>query len=938
MPRAPIVRREPAAPASAALVGRDDERGRLDAAWHDTLGGNGTLVLIDGPAGFGKTVLAADLIARQAPGVVLRAIAEEDETEVRFGVLAQLLRGWTPRLPPPLAAIESGQRTDADPVAVGGALLALFDETEPEGGLALFVDDIDRADPPSLRALVFAVRRTRRAPVLTLLTCRTEGLAHLPASLRRLIDDVAIRITLAGFSAGDVQTLARVLGQPELGTHDATRVVEHTAGSPLFARAVLDELRRTGTRLGAGVPIPVPAAFAQLVEARLASCSPEAAALTRAASVMSVQRTLDLVGRVAEVRSPLAAVDAAVEAGLLQPLSMDRRLWPEHPLTRRAVYDSMPAQLRAQLHRRAAVELDGIDDDASLRHLVAATVGVDPDLALRVEQRGTAELTARSRSRAASWLHEALRLSPPGIDADRRLTQLVEALVLAADAAAVPDLAAELDRRRDSALGEYLAARLHTLAGDLPAAGRRAERAWRLTGPGTEAELSARIAAELARTTLTMGRAREAGRWAQQAIALAPAESDAALDSRGTLLLAGALAGDLTSALGALAELPPVIAEPSEPELDALVARGLLSVWAGDLRQATTDLETVVSVTRRDGPAHVNLGASAYLSDVYYRLGDWDTAITEADTGIALALDLDHRRTLPMLYAAAANPRSARGQVDSAETYVDAALATAAEIGDFQTRLWATVAAARLAEAKGDPDGVVAALTPLTDPDDLGSCDGTREPGLQLWQCLHATALHAVDRNAEAAESLAEAESLAVDRGLVVAQVAVGRTRGELAAIEGRLDEADAVLSKAATHDAELADVPFDRARLDLARGHVARRLGRRREAGAHLDRALAGFQALGARRWAERAEDELGRCGRRRRPRGPAMPQLTPAEATVAKLVRTGLSNREIATQLLVAVKTVEYHLSNIYAKTGVRSRAQFVARASEPGATPAG
>ncbi len=118
--------------------------------------------------------------------------------------------------------------------------------------------------------------------------------------------------------------------------------------------------------------------------------------------------------------------------------------------------------------------------------------------------------------------------------------------------------------------------------------------------------------------------------------------------------------------------------------------------------------------------------------------------------------------------------------------------------------------------------------------------------------------------------------------------------------------------------------MPFERARTLLALGSTRRRAKRRRAARESLDEALAIFEELGARLWSEKAREELARIGGRPKPTG----DLTPTERRVAALVAEGRSNKEAAAALFVTVKTVESNLSRVYAKLGVRSRAELAHR----------
>lgn len=138
-------------------------------------------------------------------------------------------------------------------------------------------------------------------------------------------------------------------------------------------------------------------------------------------------------------------------------------------------------------------------------------------------------------------------------------------------------------------------------------------------------------------------------------------------------------------------------------------------------------------------------------------------------------------------------------------------------------------------------------------------------------------------------------------------------------------DEADAHFAESLRqHDAGRR--PFERARTELAYGEFLRRGGRRVDARAHLRRALTTFDDLGALPWSERARQELRASGESIRRRGAsALPTLTSQELQVAKLVTRGLSNREVAAQLFISPRTVDFHLRNVFTKLGVSSRGQL-------------
>jgi DNA-binding CsgD family transcriptional regulator len=161
----------------------------------------------------------------------------------------------------------------------------------------------------------------------------------------------------------------------------------------------------------------------------------------------------------------------------------------------------------------------------------------------------------------------------------------------------------------------------------------------------------------------------------------------------------------------------------------------------------------------------------------------------------------------------------------------------------------------------------------------------------------------------------------------------VTRCRGLVASAQGDVDRATSLL-EAAVAQHETAGDAFGRARALLALGIVRRRRRQKRATRDAIGAAVEGFEELGAATWSEKARAELGRVGGRTRIEG-----LTPAESRVAALAAEGRTNKEIAAALFLSERTVETHLTHVYAKLGVRSRAElaraFAAEQSSGGLT---
>jgi DNA-binding CsgD family transcriptional regulator len=201
---------------------------------------------------------------------------------------------------------------------------------------------------------------------------------------------------------------------------------------------------------------------------------------------------------------------------------------------------------------------------------------------------------------------------------------------------------------------------------------------------------------------------------------------------------------------------------------------------------------------------------------------------------------------------------------------------------------------------------------------------GWHEAGHRWWVGDHVEALLELDRVDDAVRVLEawEAEKRAGDERTLASTT---RCRGLIAAARGHVTEAAALLEDAVAQHEQAAD-SFGRARALLALGVVRRRERQKRAAREAIAAALDGFEQLGAATWAEKARAELGRIGGRTREQG-----LTAAERRVAALVAEGRTNREVAAALFLGERTVETHLSHVYAKLGVRSRAEL-ARAYRP------
>jgi DNA-binding CsgD family transcriptional regulator len=352
---------------------------------------------------------------------------------------------------------------------------------------------------------------------------------------------------------------------------------------------------------------------------------------------------------------------------------------------------------------------------------------------------------------------------------------------------------------------------------------------------------------------------------------------------------------------------------------------------AGDYVGATRDLQVCV-------PGHPGWAASPRvvaglggLADAEYRSGAWDDSKRHAEQAISLVNDTEQTWLLAFVHAMAVLVPAAQGDWPEAEQHVAAAIEAAAALPDGASTATAANAAVHLAFCRGDPSATVTAAAVL-----LEAPEGApREPGVMGWAGQYASALIALRRFEDADRVLADQTAVAQRLGRRSALATVARIRGELAMARRQPAEARAAFNLAVTLGAGSATV-LDHAWTQALYGRFLRRAGERRAAGDLLRVARDTFARLGATPFLDSCNAELAACGLAV-DRSPAAPlgRLTTQEQAVARLVCVGKSNREVAAELVISVKTVGYHLGNTYAKLGVNTRTQLAALLNGPGGT---
>ncbi|MBB3088618.1 helix-turn-helix transcriptional regulator [Nocardioides albus] len=883
----------------AGCVGREEELVELASRLALTRASGSAAVLVLADPGLGKTALLRGL-ADRATTTSLKARAGAWEQDSPGAVLRQLL----------------GEAAPADPVAASDLLIARAAAGAGEEPGLVLVDDADLADTRSLQAIASALRRHPDAPVLVVLTATrsTPFLGEIAAETVRI----------EGLDAAAVGELASLRGRV-LHPAMAEVLTRHTAGNPRDAVALLDELpasswARPDTQL------PAPVHVREEVELALAGCGADGCALAEAFAILGEDASLAQAATLAGLEDPLSAVDALVAAGLVRTTSDHRPRW-RTPLVGVAVLATMGARRAADAHQRAASIVD--DEVRRARHLVAATPLPDAGLADEVARLAQRRGDEGAWAEAAALYRDSSRLTEDPVRRDDRLIRSVDALVAAGDGMGAAALVPIVESLRETPLRDAVLAYLAILRGRATEAEVRLKRAWDIVNADREPETAALIATRHVLHSLALCRGDELVTWADRAISLAGRDSAAGVEAAAIRGLGLAMAGRFEEAHEAYALAARRVGHSAQTQR-VTMGRGWLDVLSDEPDEARSRLEGITDPRVLGGSTRISMWALAWLARVQFLTGEGDAALQTVAAGRALADESGIALVTPLLEWTATETHLLRGSWEEA-----ARTARAAEVGaqGYEImRVPALLARARIAEARSDFRAVLRILEPLAQ---ASAGSALAEPAIWPWAETYAAALIAESRLEEADDFLRPHETRAREEEHRSAQArlatARGRwhgARGDLAGVRDTFDRALGLLDG--------MPLRYERARITFAYGQALRRAGRRRDAEALLSSARDLWDGLGALTYVDAAQREL-RAGGVRAPRGQRGPvDLTPQEETVAEMVASGLSNREVAAQLFVSPKTVQYHLTRIYAKLGVRSRTELAAMAAEPTEEP--
>lgn len=899
------------------------------------------MALIEGDAGIGKTTLAnaaIDLALSRGYRVAVTRMSEPD-TGASYTGLGDILGDVPTRI---LEGLPAPQRDALDAAllraapedsaqgarAVSMATLAVLRALSDRRPVLIAVDDLQWIDSSTGFALAFALRRLQTEAVGFIATKRL-GTTPPPAAReleRALPADRLTRLHIRSLTAAATRALLRDGLSAELPHSVSARIHTLSQGNPFYALEIGREVLRQGVP-APGAPLPVPDAASDILRQRIALLSAPTISVLRVAA-SAARPTVELIRRAAPQLDVDAALVEAERAGLV--VVEEGRVGFRHPLFASAISASMPAPDLRALHRTLAAV--STDEEERARHLALSSLGPDGEIAAALQ---SAALRARRRGAGAdaAELASLAAVHTPLDQASDRARRTVNAAMFAFEAGDANRAESLLEGAvRTSRPGPERAEVLNSICEMSWQDTVRVEHYARMAiaEAGDDGPLAAAANGSLAWAALYRGQLATAVERAADAIQLAESDPVELADALSISALSGFLLGRPPAA-----ELDRAIELQEQAEDTALVVyskpgvvRGLASMWAGDLASARHQLEEQLASFESQGRFVARDEVLCYLAQLECRAGDWKRAEAHADECLEIGEESGHLRGRGQSLYPRAWVSALLGDLAAARAQAGDGLALSSECQD---RLAAAGNAGVLTLVELTDDNAAAAARHGAIVVDFLCQSGAVEPGVVPFIADVVEARIAVG-------DLAGARAIVEDERLMGrlashpgSRVTSPRAEALVLAADGDLGAALDLLD-ASIDGPEVAAQPFELARALLVRGGVRRRSRHKSRAAADLEAARAAFESLGAVAWATRAHRELARVTGGR----PGKATLSPTERRVAELVARGLTNREVADQTFVSVKTVEATLSRVYRKLGIRSRAELAAViAGRPGTT---
>ena len=914
------------------LAGRRSEMAGVDRFLELLPDGPAALVL-EGDPGIGKTTVwrAAVDAARSRSYRVLVCRASESEGALSFLGLGDLLDSVSSEaledLPEPqrvaleLALLRSVGEGSPDRVSLARGTLGVLRASAAETPTVLAIDDVQWLDPPSADVLRFVAHRLTDERLGLLVSSRNGGASSL--ELDQAFPGVRlVRLRLEPLSFEELEEALRLHMPVSFTRPTWSRLYRTSEGNPFFAIQLAEALERRGER-SPGQQLPIPETLAEAVRERLTALSRGARTALLPIAALA-QPTLTLV------RSGAADADGVEEALTTGVLQLDgQRLRFAHPLLASYVYGDVSEDERRDVHALLASLVT--DPEEHALHLGRGIVDADESVAATLE-RGADQAAGSGHPEIAAELAEhSVRLTPAKCadDRSRRVCKAATFLFRAGDGLRSRELLEELvDRLPRSGARTRALRLLGWFVDDIARSTAILEQA--LAETDDDLELRSQVLSMLSMKESWRGNWDAASRHLRKAVVLAQRSGGGAALATAQARLAWVEAGpdrlpEIDFAVGIERSLPELLPFADSPSF----LRGVVLLTVDRIDEARRDLEESYERAEALGDTYrlVHLG---WLAELELRAGNWGSALAHARASEALGRQWGTE-------GAQAWGTWSRALVEAHLGNAEAALAAGERASRFARAVGFHLALVRsqltlgfLHLSAGDEGAALAHLLPLLE----------QRPEVSLHSCVVARtytetveALLGAGELAHAAEVTRLLEAHASAMSVPSAIAAAARCRAVVLAQSGDLRGAQGAIEAAFAAHAQLHE-PFELARTHLAHGTIERRARQKAAARIALGQAEAIFAGLGARLWLKRVERELARTGLTRS----LDRELTPTELRIAELAAAGAQNKQIAGALFVSVKTVEANLSRVYAKLGIRSRAELASQLSRRSNSPAG
>lgn len=882
----------------------------------------GDSVLLHGPSGIGKSTLISVISQRlsRAGSRVLRACPAEVEAGLPYVVLMDLfadVQGAIRHLPPHLrealdvAMLRSPGAGPRDGLAVRIAVLELLRRLAAETPVLLVLDDAQWIDAASADVLAFVARRLGDAPVTVLIGERTGGgepvLARLCPPEPRVIAVEPI----------DHSATAQLLTPLKLPATAIRRIHQASGGNPLFALELGRAMACRGRFPGEHDPLPVPDRVRELLAEGFAGLDRATRDCLLFASAMA-RPTLSLVQKCTPL--PADGLDAAEQARIITATA-DGGLSFRHPMLRELVYGEATASQRRAVHARLAE----VTDDAveRVRHLALgdpsreeATAALAEAAAADAAARGALANAAALAGLAADRTPE----SDPAAIARRLLEaaryasaggQVTAARDWAEAALSTPDIPAAVQVSTRLLLIELAG---HDLAGCATHLAAAAEAATGEPALEAQVELYASVLAYFERRH----DAADAAAHRAEKLARMAGDTDVVIRALGmqatmALTVGRGDADELHAAAHRLAQDRPL----TEATVEARQSWAMTALFRGDVRTAIREIGRLEAEVRQHGLVRDLMGVLISSTAVHLRGGQGAAALRAGAECARLYADAGSAPGIG--FAVAATAQWCAGSADAA---IDLARQAISACESFDDDEWLEVACLAHGQALLLAGDSAAAATAFDRAAKLEAAARSGDPAVIPWHADHIEALALSSRPTDAATLLAQTRERAKRFSRAVVLLGLARAAAVLRCMQG--DTAGAATDLRDAIDRHAAEsYPLDVARAYLTLGQLERRARRRAAARAAFVQAADRFTAVGALAWLPVAHKEMERLDHGARPRGTP---LSETESRIVELVRSGATNKEIASTMYLSVKAIEAHLSRLYRRFGVRNRTDLL------------